>query len=94
MLSNMTDWQLVFGDSLRNAVMEINLRAIERNTVKAYNEAIHRLHGIDYLLLCMGFRGDVTIRLMNEISKLEKLQDKIKRPSFTVEQLEAIECHK
>lgn len=70
----MFDWQLIFGDSLPKAVQSIQLRALEKNTVEGYNEAIQRLHGIDYLLLCMGFRDDAIIRLMNEIRKLERLK--------------------
>ena len=74
-LADMTDWQLIFGDSLPAAVHGIQLRAFEKNTAEAYDEAIYRLHGIDYLLLCMGFRDDVIIRMMNEIRKLERLKE-------------------
>jgi hypothetical protein len=75
LLAGMTDWQLVFGDSLPNAVREILLRAMEKHTVEGYNDAIQQLHGIDYLLLCMGFRDDAIIRMQNEIRKLELLKE-------------------
>lgn len=73
----MKSWELVFGDSLRKAVLEINLTAIQQHTVEAYNKAIQRLHGIDYLLTTMGFSGDVAIRMMNQISKLEMLKERV-----------------
>jgi len=73
----MRDWELIFGNKLPTAVREIQMRAFQKNTIQAYNDAIQQIKGINYLLLCMGFRDDIVIRMGNEERKLERLRDAI-----------------
>ena len=70
-------WQVVFGDNIAKAVTYIQKEALLQGTVSAYDEGIAKLRGIDYLLICMGFHADLSIRMSNEIMKLARLRDNL-----------------
>jgi hypothetical protein len=65
---------LLFGEALPNTVQYIIGQAYKAKTIEAYKNAVQQLHGIRRLLVFATPEGKVVIlRLLNEISKLERV---------------------